>query len=67
MSLIPIDGLTKHFKIHRVCGFPSLPLFLRPEEVAPLVYFSPVVGIGLFTITCWIWTKAVNAYTGTGS
>jgi ABC-type uncharacterized transport system permease subunit len=42
-------------------------LFLRPEDVAPLVYFSPIVGIGLFAITYWIWTQGVNSYTGTGS
>lgn len=42
-------------------------LFLRPEEVSPLIYFSLVVGIGLFAITYWIWTKGVNSYTGTGS
>jgi len=42
-------------------------LFLRPDQVSPLVYSSPVVGLGLFALTYWIWTKGVNSYTGTGS
>ena len=49
-----------------VAFYPSQ-LFLRPEEVSPLIYFSPIIGIGLFAITYWIWTKGVNSYTGTGS
>ena len=49
-----------------VAFYPSQ-LFLRPEEVSSLIYFSPVIGIGLFAITYWIWTKGVNSYTGTGS
>ena len=49
-----------------VAFYPSQ-LFLRPEEVSPLIYFSPVIGIGLFALTYWIWTKGVNSYTGTGS
>ena len=49
-----------------VAFYPSQ-LFLRPDQVSPLVYFSPVVGIGLFALTYWIWTKGVNSYTGTGS
>jgi len=49
-----------------VAFYPSQ-LFLRPEEVSSLIYFSPIIGIGLFAITYWIWTKGVNSYTGTGS
>ncbi|MGZ9226595.1 MAG: ABC-2 family transporter protein [Anaerolineales bacterium] len=49
-----------------VAFYPSQ-IFLRPEDVAPLIYFSPVIGIGLFAITYWIWTQGVNSYTGTGS
>lgn len=49
-----------------VAFYPSQ-LFLRPEEVSPLVYFSPVIGIGLFALTYWVWTKGVNSYSGTGS
>jgi len=41
-------------------------LFLRPEEVSPLIYFSRLIGMGLFALTYWIWTKGVNTYTGTG-
>ena len=49
-----------------VAFYPSQ-LFLRPEDVSPLIYFSPIIGIGLFAITYWIWTKGVNSYTGTGA
>jgi ABC-2 type transport system permease protein len=49
-----------------VAFYPSQ-LFLRPEEVSPLICFSPIIGIGLFALTYWIWTKGVNSYTGTGS
>jgi ABC-2 type transport system permease protein len=49
-----------------VAFYPSQ-LFLRPEQVSPLIYFSPIIGIGMFALTYWIWTKGVNSYTGTGS
>jgi len=49
-----------------VAFYPSQ-LFLRPSEVTSLIYFSPLIGIGLFALTYWIWTKGVNSYTGTGS
>ena len=49
-----------------VSFYPSQ-LFLRPQEVSPFIYFSPVIGIGLFMFTYWVWTKGVNSYTGTGS
>ena len=42
-------------------------LFLRPDQVAPWVYLSPLVGILTFALTYWIWTKGVNGYSGTGS
>ena len=49
-----------------VAFYPSQ-LFLRPQDVSTLIYFSPIVGIGLFALTYWIWTKGVNSYTGTGA
>ena len=49
-----------------VAFYPSQ-LFLQPEEVSSLIYFSPLVGVGLFALTYWVWTKGVNSYTGTGS
>ncbi len=49
-----------------VAFYPSQ-LFLQPQEVSSLIYFSPLVGIGLFALTYWVWTKGVNSYTGTGS
>jgi len=42
-------------------------LFLRPAEVSPIVYASPLIGIGLFALAYWVWTRGVNSYTGTGS
>jgi ABC-2 type transport system permease protein len=49
-----------------VAFYPSQ-LFLHPQDVSSLVYFSPIIGIGLFAITYWVWTRGVNSYTGTGS
>ena len=49
-----------------VAFYPSQ-FFLRPAEVSSLVYFSPLVGIGLFALTYWVWTRGVNSYSGTGS
>ena len=49
-----------------VAFYPSQ-LFLRPQGVSPLVYFSPLVGIALFALTYRVWTLGVNSYTGTGS
>jgi ABC-2 type transport system permease protein len=49
-----------------IAFYPSQ-LFLHPEDVSPLVYFSPVIGIGLFCLAYWVWTQGVNSYTGTGS
>ncbi|MCI0609080.1 MAG: hypothetical protein L0Z71_08475 [Anaerolineae bacterium] len=72
MTLIHIEDLSKHFKIlNRREGlnsafYPSQ-LFLRPEDVSPLIYFSPIVGMSLFALTYWIWTNGVNSYTGTGA
>lgn len=42
-------------------------MFLRPEQISPLVYFSPLVGILSFALAYWIWTQGVNGYSGTGS
>lgn len=49
-----------------IAFYPSQ-IFLRPEDVSLLTYFSPIVGIGLFSFTYWVWEKGVNSYTGTGS
>jgi ABC-2 type transport system permease protein len=49
-----------------VSFYPSQ-LFLHPQDVSLLVYFSPIIGIGMFMLTYWVWTKGVNSYTGTGS
>ncbi|RPI34936.1 MAG: ABC transporter permease [Chloroflexota bacterium] len=49
-----------------IAFYPSQ-LFLRPEEVSPLVFLSPVIGVGLFALTYKVWTLGVNRYSGTGS
>lgn len=49
-----------------VAFYPSQ-LFLRPQDVSPLVYLSPLAGVALFALTYRIWTLGVNQYTGTGS
>jgi len=43
-------AFTYVFPIGFVTFYPSQ-LFLRPEDVSSLVYFSPIVGIGLFALT----------------
>jgi ABC-2 type transport system permease protein len=42
-------------------------LFLRPGDVSPLVYASPLMGLGFFGLAYLIWHKGVNSYSGTGS
>jgi ABC-2 type transport system permease protein len=72
--LNPREGLNGAFRfaftyiipIGLVAFYPSQ-LFLRTEDVSSLVYFSPIIGIGLFAVTYWIWKKGINSYTGTGS
>jgi len=49
-----------------IAFYPSQ-MFLRPEQIDPLVYLSPLVGILSFALAYWIWTKGVNSYGGTGS
>ena len=49
-----------------VAFYPSQ-FFLRPEQVSPLIYFSPLIGLALFGLTYWVWTLGVNSYSGTGS
>jgi ABC-2 type transport system permease protein len=49
-----------------VAFYPSQ-LFLQPQQVSPLVYFSPIVGVALFALMYRVWTLGVNSYTGTGS
>jgi len=58
--------LTHVIPIGFVAFYPSQ-IFLCPEDVSPLIYFSPLIGVGLFALTYWIWTQGVNSYTGTGS
>jgi ABC-2 type transport system permease protein len=49
-----------------VAFYPSQ-LFLKPELASPLIYFSPLVGLGLFVLAYQFWKVGVNSYTGTGS
>ncbi len=49
-----------------IAFYPSQ-MFVKPEQLSPWMYLSPLVGVVMFAITYWIWTKGVNSYTGTGS
>jgi ABC-2 type transport system permease protein len=49
-----------------IAFYPS-EIFLRPENISPLVYLSPAIGLGLFALAYWVWMLGVNSYTGTGS
>lgn len=49
-----------------IAFYPSQ-LFLRPEEENLLAYFSPLVGVGMFVLSYWVWNRGVNSWTGTGS
>jgi ABC-2 type transport system permease protein len=49
-----------------IAYYPLQALF-RPVEVHPVAYFSPFIGVLLFVITCLVWRKGVNSYSGTGS
>ena len=42
--------------------------FLRGKsEISILTYFSPLIGIVFFYISCRIWIACANHYSGTGS
>ena len=49
-----------------IAFYPSQ-LFLRPQDVPVLIYFSPLIGIGMFALSYQVWKLGVNSYTGTGS
>jgi ABC-2 type transport system permease protein len=49
-----------------IAFYPSQ-IFLRPQDVSPIIYLSPLIGLGMFSLTYWVWIKGVNSYTGTGS
>lgn len=49
-----------------VAFYPSQ-LFLRPGVENLLAYFSPIVGVGMFALSYWVWNRGVNTWTGTGS
>ncbi|MGN0689365.1 MAG: ABC transporter permease [Oscillospiraceae bacterium] len=42
-------------------------LFLRPESVSPIVWFTPLFGIIFFYISYKVWMKGAMSYNGTGS
>ncbi|HKJ27160.1 MAG TPA: ABC-2 family transporter protein [Anaerolineales bacterium] len=49
-----------------VAFYPSQ-FFLQPDSFPLSVWFSPLIGIGVFALGYWVWTKGVNSYSGTGS
>ena len=42
-------------------------MILWPETASPILYFMPLVGVGLFVLAYQVWKKGVNSYSGTGS
>lgn len=44
-----------------------LQIFFRPQEVPIVLFFSPLIGFGLFFLARIIWKQGVNTYSGTGS
>jgi ABC-2 type transport system permease protein len=65
------DGITRAaftfiLPIGFVAFYPSQ-LFLRPAEVSPIVYLSPLAGVLLFALTYRVWKAGVDRYGGTGS
>jgi ABC-2 type transport system permease protein len=49
-----------------VAFYPSQ-MFLRPGTAPTFVYLAPLVGVILFGLMYWVWTRGVNSYSGTGS
>jgi ABC-2 type transport system permease protein len=41
--------------------------FLRPAEISPVVYLTPLIGVALFALMYKVWDSGVNSYSGTGS
>ena len=48
-------------------GYYPVKLLVRPEEVEPVLYFSPLLGILFFFFACCVWERGVRTYDGTGS
>ncbi len=49
-----------------VAYYPSL-IFLRPDHVHILSWFTPLMGIAFFVISYKIWMRGATKYSGTGS
>ena len=49
-----------------VAFYPSQ-MFLSPGTAPTFVYLAPLVGVILFGLMYWVWTRGVNSYSGTGS
>ncbi|ROR22098.1 ABC-2 type transport system permease protein [Mobilisporobacter senegalensis] len=49
-----------------VAYYPSL-FFLKPDEIPPLTYLSPFLGMIFFYISYKVWMKGALSYSGTGS
>ncbi len=41
--------------------------YLRPHEINPILYASPLVGVLLFSLAYLAWKKGVYSYSGTGT
>jgi ABC-2 type transport system permease protein len=48
-------------------GYYPVLILVRPEEVEPVLYFSPLLGFVFFFFAYKIWERGVRQYNGTGS
>lgn len=48
-------------------AFYPLQAILRPEEAGQLYLLTPIMGVGMFAFTCFVWERGVKSYSGTGS
>jgi ABC-2 type transport system permease protein len=46
--------------------YPSL-VFLRPDDIPMLTWFSPLIGAAFFALSCVVWMRGTKTYSGTGS
>ncbi len=58
--------LTYIIPVGFISYYPCL-FFLRPQNIPPITFASPIIGIVLFLIAYRVWDKGTKIYAGTGS
>lgn len=73
-SRYPLTIFNSFFKYFFTCIIPigfiayyPVQFLLKPGTAGVAIYFSPIVGIGMFILAYLFWKKGVNSYSGTGS